>query len=196
MVLDLFLQKVPIHPPYVVGSTLPYSQTGIILGCLFNLVFFYSLFNLDFQGAVESLLERTSHVQLADGSVVPIDEPCKQLLLLKLAEMSSKGLRCLGLAYKDELGEFSDYYSESHPAHKKLLDPASYSSIESDLIFVGVVGLRVSICHIFFFTSIRLIVESISFKVFYLIIKSSRTLHVRKFIKQLRIVEELGLKLW
>ena len=48
----------------------------------------------------------------------------------------------------------------------------------------------------YFFTSIRLIVESISFKVFYLIIELSRTLHVRKFIKQLRIVEELGLKLW
>lgn len=94
------------------------------------------------KGAVESLLERTSHVQLADGSLVPIDEPCKQLLLSKLLEMSSKGLRCLGLAYKDELGEFADYYSESHPAHKKLLDPASYSSIESDLVFVGVVGLR------------------------------------------------------
>ncbi|KAJ4839112.1 Calcium-transporting ATPase, endoplasmic reticulum-type [Turnera subulata] len=94
------------------------------------------------KGAVESILERSSHVQLADGSLVPIDEPCRQLLLLKLLEMSSKGLRCLGLAYKDELGEFSDYYTEDHPAHKKLLDPACYSSIESDLIFVGVVGLR------------------------------------------------------
>ncbi|KAG8477511.1 hypothetical protein CXB51_030096 [Gossypium anomalum] len=53
-----------------------------------------------------------------------------------------KGLRCLGLAYKEDLGEFSDYYSENHPAHKKLLDPACYCSIESDLVFVGVVGLR------------------------------------------------------
>lgn len=97
------------------------------------------------QGAVESLLERSSHVQLADGSLIPIDEPCRQLLLSKLLEMSSKGLRCLGLAYKDDLGEFSDYYSESHPAHKKLHDPDCYSSIESDLVFVGVVGLRVSI---------------------------------------------------
>lgn len=96
------------------------------------------------QGAVESLLERSSYVQLADGSLIPIDEPCRQLLLQKLLEMSSKGLRCLGLAYKDELGELSDYYSESHPAHKMLLDPANYSSIESDLIFVGIVGLRVS----------------------------------------------------
>lgn len=94
------------------------------------------------KGAVESLLERSSHVQLADGSLIRIDEPCRQLLLSRHLEMSSKGLRCLGLAYKDELGEFSDYYSERHPAHKKLLDPASYSSIESDLVFVGVVGLR------------------------------------------------------
>ncbi|KAK0581122.1 hypothetical protein LWI29_010209 [Acer saccharum] len=94
------------------------------------------------KGAVESLLERSSHVQLADGSLVPIDEPCRQLLLSRHLEMSSKGLRCLGLAYKDDLGEFSDYYSESHPAHKKLLDPTCYSSIESDLVFVGVVGLR------------------------------------------------------
>ncbi|KAM7508549.1 hypothetical protein LguiA_019002 [Lonicera macranthoides] len=94
------------------------------------------------KGAVESLLERTSHVQLADGSIVPIDETCRQLLLERQLEMSSKGLRCLGLAYKDDLGELSDYYAESHSAHKKLLDPASYSSIESDLVFVGVVGLR------------------------------------------------------
>lgn len=94
------------------------------------------------KGAVESLLERSSHVQLADGSLVPLDEPCRQLMLSRHMEMSSKGLRCLGMAYKDELGEFSDYYAESHPAHKKLLDPSCYSTIESDLVFVGVVGLR------------------------------------------------------
>ncbi|GLT84821.1 hypothetical protein SLE2022_030330 [Rubroshorea leprosula] len=94
------------------------------------------------KGAVESLLERSSYVQLADGSLVPIDEPCRHLLLSRLQEMSSKGLRCLGLAYKDDLGEFSNYYSDSHPAHKKLLDPTSYSSIESNLVFVGVVGIR------------------------------------------------------
>ncbi|ONK73672.1 uncharacterized protein A4U43_C04F34080 [Asparagus officinalis] len=94
------------------------------------------------KGAVESILERSSRVQLADGSISPIDEPCRQLILLRLHEMSSKGLRCLGFAYKDDLGEFSDYYAESHPAHKKLLDPANYYEIESNLVFVGVVGLR------------------------------------------------------
>lgn len=94
------------------------------------------------KGAVESLLERTSNVQLADGSIVPIDESCKQLLLSRQFDMSSKGLRCLGLAYKDDLDELSDYSSESHPAHKKLLDPACYPEIESNLVFVGVVGIR------------------------------------------------------
>lgn len=88
-------------------------------------------------------------MQLADGSTVPIDDQCRELLLQRLHEMSSKGLRCLGLAYKDELGEFSDYYADTHPAHKKLLDPTYYSSIESDLVFVGVVGLRVSLHHTF-----------------------------------------------
>lgn len=102
------------------------------------------------QGAVESLLERSSYVQLADGSTFPIDEHCRHLLLLRLLDMSSKGLRCLGLAYKDDLEELSDYYTESHPAHKKLLDPSCYSSIESGLIFVGVVGLRVSLLGMLF----------------------------------------------
>nr|XP_043620949.1 calcium-transporting ATPase, endoplasmic reticulum-type [Erigeron canadensis]XP_043620950.1 calcium-transporting ATPase, endoplasmic reticulum-type [Erigeron canadensis] len=94
------------------------------------------------KGALESLLERSSHVQLADGCVVPMDEPSRQLLLSKHAEMSSRGLRCLGLAYKDDLCELSDYNSEHHPSHKKLLDPTCYHSIETDLVFVGVVGLR------------------------------------------------------
>ncbi|GMH17317.1 hypothetical protein Nepgr_019158 [Nepenthes gracilis] len=94
------------------------------------------------KGAVESLLERTSHVQLADGSIVPMDDSCRKLLLSRNLEMSSKALRCLGLAYKDNLGELSDYWAENHPAHKMLLDPACYSSIECDLVFVGVVGIR------------------------------------------------------
>ncbi|KAI7742267.1 hypothetical protein M8C21_002455 [Ambrosia artemisiifolia] len=94
------------------------------------------------KGAVESVLDRSSHVQLADGCVVEMDEPCRRLLLSRHVEMSSKGLRCLGLAYKEDLGELSDYNGEHHPSHKKLVDPTCYSSIETDLIFVGVVGLR------------------------------------------------------
>lgn len=158
---------------------------------------------IESQGAVESLLERSSHVQLADGSVVPIDDQCRELLLQRLQEMSSKGLRCLGFAYNDDLGEFSDYYADTHPAHKKLLDPTHYSSIESDLVFVGIIGLRVSLCHYLWinesindhsfvmqlFEDIHLVHNNC---VFVLI----RTLLVRKFTKQLRIVRKLALELW
>ncbi|KAF3622775.1 hypothetical protein FXO37_32191 [Capsicum annuum] len=79
-----------------------------------------------------------------DRSTVPIDQSCRQQLLSRLLEMSSKGLRCLGLAYKDDLGELSGYNAETYPAHKKLLDPSCCCSNESDLVFAGVVGLRVS----------------------------------------------------
>ncbi|XP_008794312.2 calcium-transporting ATPase 4, endoplasmic reticulum-type-like [Phoenix dactylifera] len=94
------------------------------------------------KGAVENLLERSSYIQLLDGSVVLLDESSKGLILKALHEMSTDALRCLGFAYKDDLSEFSSYDGEDHPAHKLLLDPSNYSSIESDLIFVGLVGLR------------------------------------------------------
>ncbi|KAG2690411.1 hypothetical protein I3760_09G185400 [Carya illinoinensis] len=65
----------------------------------------------------------------------------KKSLLVK--EMSTGALRCLGFAYKDDLREFETYDgNEDHHAHALLLNPCNYSSIESDLIFVGLVGLR------------------------------------------------------
>jgi Ca2+-transporting ATPase len=94
------------------------------------------------KGAVENLLERSAFQQLADGTIVELDHASRELFLMKLHQMSSRALRCLGLAYKEELGEFNDYDGEKHPAHMKLLDPTNYSNIESDLIFVGLVGLR------------------------------------------------------
>ncbi|GLJ15868.1 hypothetical protein SUGI_0261930 [Cryptomeria japonica] len=94
------------------------------------------------KGAMENVLERSAFQQLADGSIVEMDDASKELLLTKLHQMSSKALRCLGLAYKQDLGEFNDYDGENHPAHMKLLDPANYSEIENNLIFVGLLGLR------------------------------------------------------
>ncbi|KAJ3669161.1 hypothetical protein LUZ60_011111 [Juncus effusus] len=94
------------------------------------------------KGAVENLLERSSYIQLLDGSVVGINATAKNAIIEALHEMSTSALRCLGFAYKDDLNDFATYDGEDHPAHKLLLDPSNYSSIESDLIFVGLVGLR------------------------------------------------------
>ncbi|PKI62160.1 hypothetical protein CRG98_017533, partial [Punica granatum] len=94
-------------------------------------------------GAVENVLERSSKIQLGNGSIVQLDDNSRNAILQALHEMSTGALRCLGFAYKDELQEFDTYDgSEDHPAHELLLDPSNYSSIESDLIFVGLVGLR------------------------------------------------------
>nr|XP_043637050.1 calcium-transporting ATPase 4, endoplasmic reticulum-type-like [Erigeron canadensis] len=94
------------------------------------------------KGAVENLLERSSFVQLLDGSTVEIDQK-KEVILDTLNEMSRDALRVLGFAYKEEPEQFKTYNgNEDDPAHSLLLDPANYPSIESNLTFAGMVGLR------------------------------------------------------
>ncbi|KAK1562822.1 hypothetical protein Q3G72_017652 [Acer saccharum] len=95
------------------------------------------------KGAVENVLERSSKMQLLDGSVVPLDHNSRSLILDALREMSTGALRCLGFAYKDELPDFETYDgNDDHPAHALLLNPSNYASMESELTFVGLVGLR------------------------------------------------------
>ncbi|KAK1373648.1 ER-type Ca2+-ATPase 1 [Heracleum sosnowskyi] len=95
------------------------------------------------KGAVENLLERSSFIQLLDGSVVELDQNARKSILQSLHEMSSSALRVLGFAYKDDLAEFATYTGdEDHPAHELLLNPSYYSSIESKLVFAGLAGLR------------------------------------------------------
>ncbi|KAL5546268.1 hypothetical protein UlMin_005955 [Ulmus minor] len=95
------------------------------------------------KGAVENVLERSTKMQLLDGSVILLDQNTRKSILGALREMSTSSLRCLGFAYKEELPEFETYDGdEDHPAHKLLLDQSNYSSIESNLIFVGLAGLR------------------------------------------------------
>ncbi|KAL6566637.1 Calcium-transporting ATPase 4, endoplasmic reticulum-type [Orobanche minor] len=94
-------------------------------------------------GAVETLLERSSFVQLHDGSITKLDQSSREVILESLHQMSTSALRVLGFAYKDDIPEFATYNGdEDHPAHKLLLNPADYSSIESNLVFVGLAGLR------------------------------------------------------
>ncbi|PSR90016.1 Calcium-transporting ATPase 4, endoplasmic reticulum-type like [Actinidia chinensis var. chinensis] len=95
------------------------------------------------KGAVENLLERSSFIQLLDGSIVELDQASRDKILQSLHTMSSSALRCLGFAYKENLPEFATYNGdEDHPAHQLLLNPSNYSSIESNLVFVGLAGLR------------------------------------------------------
>ncbi|GAB2272435.1 Calcium-transporting ATPase 4, endoplasmic reticulum-type [Dionaea muscipula] len=95
------------------------------------------------KGAVENVLERSTSIQLLDGTEVDLDSDARSAILGALHEMSTSSLRCLAFAYKDSPPEFETYDgSEDHPAHQLLLDPTTYSSIETKLTFVGLVGLR------------------------------------------------------
>ncbi|KAG0559244.1 hypothetical protein M758_10G088300 [Ceratodon purpureus] len=120
-------------------AILEFDRTRKSMSCLVKA---NGLNRLLVKGAVENILERCTHVQLLDGSVVNMTEGARDALLAKLNGLSAKALRCLGLAYKDDLQDLSDYDGETHPGHAKLLDTSSYDKVESNLIFVGMAGLR------------------------------------------------------
>ena len=95
------------------------------------------------KGAPEVLLERCSSVQLPNGSTLPLSASMRKLILAEQAKMARSALRCLAFATKSALGELSSYDgTEKHKAHAVLKDPSAYASIESDLTFVGMAGLR------------------------------------------------------
>lgn len=129
--------------------------------CSLLRIFFFSIlflrlhFIIDvlwLQGAVENLLERSTSIQLPNGTVAKLDTKSKAVVLNSLHDMSTNALRCLGFAYKGELREFASYDGDAdHPNHEILLEPSNYVSIESELTFVGMVGLRVSTKQINFF---------------------------------------------
>ncbi|CAI5957136.1 unnamed protein product [Closterium sp. NIES-65] len=96
------------------------------------------------KGAVESVLERCTSIQLADGSIVPLTSEGRRATEAVLTDMASKALRCLAFACKEgqAMGALQGYSGEQHEGHKVLLDPGNYERIEQGLVFCGMVGLR------------------------------------------------------
>ncbi|GBG32097.1 Calcium-transporting ATPase, endoplasmic reticulum-type [Hondaea fermentalgiana] len=94
------------------------------------------------KGAPETLLERCSHVLTNDGKRVEMSAAIKKEMQERIAEMAGKALRTLGFAMKSELGALSDYNGTHHSAAAQLRDPANFAKIETDLTFVGLVGMQ------------------------------------------------------
>ncbi|KAK1285657.1 Calcium-transporting ATPase 4, endoplasmic reticulum-type [Acorus calamus] len=84
----------------------------------------------------DSSIAQSGHHFIANG--MPTEAALKVLVEKMGLPRGSDG----SFSHPDEILHFSTYNGESHPAHKLLLDPSNYSSIESDLIFVGLAGLR------------------------------------------------------
>lgn len=97
------------------------------------------------KGAPEFILERCTHILTPDGMEIPLTKSMRDDILKRQQSMASIALRCLALAIKSgpELGILSSYDgSHSHPGYKILKDPSQYEAIESEMTFVGLVGLR------------------------------------------------------
>ena len=94
------------------------------------------------KGAPESVIARCSHARLADGTTVPFG-PMQRARVLKHVEgMAARPLRCLAMAIKEDVGELSDYDGPSHRAQKLLATPSKFAALESEMIFVGLCGIK------------------------------------------------------
>jgi Ca2+-transporting ATPase len=102
------------------------------------------------KGAPESVLGRCSHALLEDGSVVKLTSAMRAEITVNIQALSSQALRCLGLAYNDDLrslggdlGALGDYDGEeSHAGHEVLKEAGIEVEVESDMVFVGVAAMR------------------------------------------------------
>lgn len=94
------------------------------------------------KGAPEGLAERCNRIQLMNGQVVPLTAAGRARIAKQVEDMASQALRCLAVAYKDTEGDLSTFNGDRHhPAQQLLSNNANFAHIESDLIFVGLVGM-------------------------------------------------------
>ena len=95
------------------------------------------------KGAPEGLLARCTKMLKSDGKVVKMDKRGVETVLAEQQRMAGRALRVLALAYKDLSGDLGTFDGTSvHPGNKILgQDPSKFADIESDLTFVGLVGI-------------------------------------------------------
>jgi len=95
------------------------------------------------KGAPESILERCKTILLPDGRCEPLSEEGRKAVQDSMLTMARGALRTLALAARFDLKglNLSDYDGPSHAGHAQLSDPANFIKVETDLTFVGMVGL-------------------------------------------------------
>lgn len=95
------------------------------------------------KGAPESVLERCKTVWQGD-KLTPLNPKAKDEIMQKVHDLAGRPLRVLALAIKSSLpAGLSDYNGPEHASHKLLCaEPDSFVSIESDMEFVGLVGIK------------------------------------------------------
>ena len=95
------------------------------------------------KGAPEMLVKRCSKILLPDGQVEPLTDAWRTQIDKELQQMAKGALRTMGLAMKmEDLKDLETYDgSHDHPAHRVLAEPGNFIDVESDMTFVGMVGI-------------------------------------------------------
>jgi Ca2+-transporting ATPase len=98
------------------------------------------------KGAPDMLIERCSNLMLEDGTTVPITSALRNKLLEEFKGISKRPLRCLAFAYKSEEEEETSLSGtislRDENLSKMKKDQDSYLQLESNLTFVGFVGIK------------------------------------------------------
>jgi Ca2+-transporting ATPase len=97
------------------------------------------------KGAPETILERCARIITPDGKTHSLTESGRKAINEKINLMANDALRTLALAVRTDLTEVGlhNYSEVSHSlvAGKLLSDPANFVKVESDLSFLGLVGI-------------------------------------------------------
>ncbi|CAK0899633.1 unnamed protein product, partial [Prorocentrum cordatum] len=95
------------------------------------------------KGAPESILDRCSSIMLPDGRVEALGQAGRQAVQEQFLGLAGEALRTLALAVKQDLRPLGlhDYDGPAHSGHSQLSDPANFVRVETDLTFVGLVGI-------------------------------------------------------
>ncbi len=93
------------------------------------------------KGAAEVVLEkRCKYIMTTDGKVVELNEEMRTDLKKTILHTTSKGLRCIALAVREDLGKYSSNSDEELKVFSS--DINEYENIEKDCIFLGYVGIQ------------------------------------------------------
>jgi len=95
------------------------------------------------KGAPESVLDRCSKILMRDGNVEELTEDARQIVQDAMQSMARDALRTIALAVRTDLrsDNLHDYTGVAHKGHAALTDPENFVKVETDMTFVGMVGI-------------------------------------------------------
>jgi Ca2+-transporting ATPase len=95
------------------------------------------------KGAPEMVVKRCTKIQTADGKIEDLNQTWSDAINKQINTMAEGALRTIAFAVKTDLKKHKlhDYDGPSHSSHATLCQPANFVDIESDMTFIGMVGI-------------------------------------------------------